>query len=120
MLWQYTTDRDGIARDILKPILALDDAGTILQDALIIAHIRNYDVGNGTRYDNINRIKLLLARDRPDPVVQKDRDMTVKLYRVISFAICWIEDYVGKATDAFPSRAYMALPEMATGWTGTR
>ncbi|EKJ73136.1 hypothetical protein FPSE_06749 [Fusarium pseudograminearum CS3096] len=114
MLWQYTIDRDGIAREILKPILALDDTGTILQDALIIAHSRNYDT------DVVTDEELLLSRDRPDPLAQKDRNMTMRLYRVISFAICWIEDYLGKATDPFPSRAYMALPEMATGWTGTR
>ncbi|KAL3601165.1 hypothetical protein FPOAC2_05420 [Fusarium poae] len=116
MLWQYTTDRYSIARDILRPILALDDAGTILQDALIVVHSRNHDVRLDTDYD----LSRLLARDRPDPVAQKDKDMTVKLYRTISFAICWIEDYISKATDPFPSQAYMALPEMATGWTGMR
>ncbi|CAG1960334.1 unnamed protein product [Fusarium graminearum] len=84
MLWQYTTDRHGIAREILKPILALDVAGTILQDALIVAHTCNNDTAAGTG----NNLGGLLERDLPDPVAKKDRDMTMKLYRVISFAIC--------------------------------
>ncbi|WXC59656.1 hypothetical protein SNK03_005516 [Fusarium graminearum] len=84
MLWQYTTDRHGIAREILKPILALDVAGTILQDALIIAHTCNNDTAAGTG----NNLGGLLERDLPDPVAKKDRDITMKLYRVISFAIC--------------------------------
>ncbi|GKU07652.1 hypothetical protein FLAG1_11970 [Fusarium langsethiae] len=115
MLWQYTADRYSIARDILRPILALDDTDTILQDALIIIHSRNYDIA----FDPPTGPSLLLARDRPSPIAQ-DRDMTMKLYRLISFMICWIEDYMGKATDPLPPWAYMALPEMATGWTGTR
>ncbi|KAF4973353.1 hypothetical protein FSARC_331 [Fusarium sarcochroum] len=38
-----------------------------------------------------------------------------KFYRIITRVIMFIEDYITKATDPFPPRAYLGLPEMTSG-----
>lgn len=116
MLWQYKADRYVIATDILRLILDSDKKGAIFQDALAIVHSREFD----NSLPPSERRRCLMRRDRPDPIAQGDKQTTLKLFRVISLMICWIEDHLAKATDSCPRHVYRALPEIATGWTGTR
>ncbi|UPK99226.1 hypothetical protein LCI18_010161 [Fusarium solani-melongenae] len=53
-----------------------------------------------------------IAKTFPDPFGQSpyDRDIISKLHCIFSRIIIFIEDYVSKAIDPYPPRAYLALP----------
>lgn len=112
MCSQYTTCKGNITRKILTNIISGPLYGDLLQDALGILHFPPSD-------------KLLIrkhvaqwtAKAFPDPFRRSsyDHDTISKLHCIFSRIIIFTEDYVSKATDPYPPRAYLALPPIAPG-----
>ncbi|KAF4986699.1 hypothetical protein FDECE_15812 [Fusarium decemcellulare] len=84
----------------------------LLQDALGILHFPSSGNASIRRH-----IAEWIAKTIPDPFAQQphDEDTISKLHRIFSRIIIFVEDYVSKATDPFPPRAYLALPPIVSG-----
>ncbi|KAJ3534300.1 hypothetical protein NM208_g7598 [Fusarium decemcellulare] len=119
MCSQYIGNKKSIIRQILANIMSGRLNEDILQDALGILHFPSHS------YDNHllirHHVVQWIAKGIPDPFSQSqpqslDEDNTIsKVHCIFSRTILFIEDYVSKATDAFPPRAYLALPPVAAG-----
>lgn len=108
---QYIKCKTSITRQILKNMTSGNLHGDLLQDALGILHFPSDE-------NLINRhIAQWIVKELPDPFRDEESDDAddtfSKLHRIFSQIIVFIEDYVSKATDPFPPRAYLALPPIA-------
>ncbi|KAF5672274.1 hypothetical protein FHETE_3772 [Fusarium heterosporum] len=106
MLSHFTAYRLSILRAILNNLLANDKAGDMIRDALGIVFISNASKARLYHNDGLwNTLELC----------QHNIDDLRRLHRLFSRMITFIEDYITKATNKFPPRAYMGLPDLKTG-----
>ncbi|KAF4459658.1 hypothetical protein FALBO_13584 [Fusarium albosuccineum] len=117
-LEQYVRYRRNIMRHRLNNILAIDSDGTILQDAQAIIQFPTVNEGSSMPSSSVQAMfqTLNLWSDKAfaNPLTQTDQGDITKLYRFFCRLITFIEDYLAKALDSFPSRAYMVLPDLAS------
>ncbi|KAJ3537589.1 hypothetical protein NM208_g6249 [Fusarium decemcellulare] len=115
---QYVRYRRTIMRHRLSNILAIDSDGTILQDAQAIIHFPPVNESAPMPLSSVPAIcqTLNLWDDQAfsNPLTQSDQGDITKLYRFFCRLITFIEDYLAKALDPFPSRAYLALPDLTS------
>ncbi|KAF5246320.1 hypothetical protein FAUST_1437 [Fusarium austroamericanum] len=111
----YTHYRHSITRQRLSAILKLDVDGSILQDAQAIIQ---FPAILGCNKGDSRRIKKCLdtwdERGFPNPLMEeRNPESVTSLYNFFARVIFFIEDYLSKAADPFPVRAYMTLPTMS-------
>ncbi|KAM5374237.1 hypothetical protein ACJZ2D_006562 [Fusarium nematophilum] len=118
LLANYVRYRRTIMRHRLNNILAIDSNGAILQDAQAIIHFPSVDERSSMPLSSVPAIfqTLSLWGDKAfaNPLAQSDQGDITKLYRFFSRLITFIEDYLAKALDSFPPRAYLALPDLTS------
>ncbi|KAM0548791.1 hypothetical protein ACHAPJ_009788 [Fusarium lateritium] len=120
MLAHYVEYRPTITRYRLTQILALDHDGIILQDALAVIQLPAVKMGSQPNLNPftlppvLRTIRSWEAQEFRDPLLQSDQDNIARLYRFFSRLITFIEDYLAKALDPFPARAYLTLPDLAS------
>ncbi|KAJ4249802.1 hypothetical protein NW762_012145 [Fusarium torreyae] len=120
MLAHYVEYRRTITRYRLAQILAIDHDGTILQDALAVIRLPAakmtplWGLSPLTLPPVLRTIRSWEAQKFRDPLMQSDQGNIARLYRFFSRLITFIEDYLAKALDPFPARAYLTLPDLAS------
>ncbi|KAF5005107.1 hypothetical protein FDECE_8427 [Fusarium decemcellulare] len=118
VLAQYVRYRRTIMRHRLNNILAIDSDGTVLQDAQAIIHFPPVNESASMPRSSVRAMfqTLNLWSDKAfaNPLTQSDHGDVTKLYRFFCRLIKFIEDYLAKALDSFPSRAYLALPDLTS------
>ncbi|KAF4449526.1 hypothetical protein FALBO_16637 [Fusarium albosuccineum] len=112
MCSQYSVCKRIITRRLLTNMVSDILGKDLLQDALGILHFPSS--GNASIRRHVTQ---WMARTIPDPFAQQlhDDDTISKLHGIFSRIIMFVEDYVSKATDPFPPRAYLALPPIVSG-----
>ncbi|EYB30298.1 hypothetical protein FG05_07729 [Fusarium graminearum] len=111
----YIHYRHTIARQRLSMMLHLDVDGSILQDAQAII---NFPIilgdSSNLRRDVHRCLDTWNARGFPNPLIrQSDPESVTPVHHFFARLIFFIEDYISKASDPFPTRAYMTLPTMS-------
>lgn len=102
----FLTCKTSILQRMLTTLLISDNDGRIVQDALAILNFPCIDA-----IPSIQRhIEKWAAQGFNNPFQQSDQATIQSLHRLFSRLILFIEDYLAKATDPFPPRAYMAVP----------
>ncbi|KAK1595347.1 uncharacterized protein LY79DRAFT_681685 [Colletotrichum navitas] len=109
MLRQYTASK----RYIIKRLLASDFDKSMVQDAMAIILFPSEDISHFealARAHHRSWATKQFADPLHQPLQSQDQDfidMIIKLYRGLMF---FIEDYLTKATAAFPPREYLCVP----------
>ncbi|KAI8716251.1 hypothetical protein NCS52_00918200 [Fusarium sp. LHS14.1] len=104
----FLTWKTSILQRILTTLLIDDTNGDIVQDALAVL---NFPCPETSSIPSIRRhIENWAAQGFNNPFQQSDQAMIQSLHRLFSRMTLFIEDYLAKATDPFPPRAYMAVP----------
>ncbi|KAF4978448.1 hypothetical protein FZEAL_5173 [Fusarium zealandicum] len=117
MLAQYVTCRKSIMKSIVRSLLRSDTSGALLQDALRIIRFPSLDFTSSP--ESISGIlERWMSQRHSDALAPTDYGTIQKLYSLLSRMVMFIEDYVSKATDPFPPRAYLTLPAFISGGTG--
>ncbi|KAJ4212803.1 hypothetical protein NW759_011444 [Fusarium solani] len=102
----FLTSKTSILQRMLTRLLISESDGGIVQDALAILNFPYIDA-----IPSIQRhIEKWAAQEFNNPFQQSDQATIQSLHRLFSRLILFIEDYLSKATDPFPPRAYMAVP----------
>lgn len=105
----FLTCKTSILKRMLTTLLMSDTNGDIVQDALAVL---NFPYPDGiSSIPSIRRhIETWAGQGFSNPFQQSDQATFQRLHRLFSRLILFIEDYLAKATDPFPPRAYMAIP----------
>ncbi|UPK92246.1 hypothetical protein LCI18_003181 [Fusarium solani-melongenae] len=98
--------KTSILRRMLTTLLISDNDGGIIQDALAILNFPCIDAIPSIQC----HIEKWAAQGFNNPFQQPDQATIQSLHRLFSRLILFIEDYLAKATDPSPPRAYMAVP----------
>ncbi|RSL55295.1 hypothetical protein CEP51_014570 [Fusarium floridanum] len=109
----FATCKTSILKGILTNLLVDDTNGRIVQDALAILSFPFAD-GVSSMPLISGHIEKWAAQGFNNPFQQSDHSAIHSLHRLFSRLILFIEDYLAKATDPFPSRAYMAVPGLVS------
>ncbi|RSL97938.1 hypothetical protein CEP52_010581 [Fusarium oligoseptatum] len=109
----FATCKTSILKGILTNLLVDDTNGRIVQDALAILSFPFAD-GVSSMPLISGHIEKWAAQGFNNPFQQSDQATIHSLHSLFSRLILFIEDYLAKATDPFPSRAYMAVPGLVS------
>ncbi|QPC73210.1 hypothetical protein HYE68_003962 [Fusarium pseudograminearum] len=110
----YTHYRHSITRQRLSTILELDVDGSLLQDAQAVIDFPVFWGDSGCPYWAKESIDTWNARGYPNPLMEEGNPESITcLYHFFARLIFFIEDYLSKAADPFPTRAYMTLPTLS-------
>ncbi|EKJ69281.1 hypothetical protein FPSE_10534 [Fusarium pseudograminearum CS3096] len=110
----YIRYRQTIARQRLSTMLHLDVDGSILQDAQAIINFPVILKDSSVLRRDVHRcLDTWDARGFPNPLMeQANPESVTPVHHFFARLIFFIEDYISKASDPFPTRAYMTLPTM--------
>ncbi|EEU35057.1 uncharacterized protein NECHADRAFT_44838 [Fusarium vanettenii 77-13-4] len=105
----FFTCKTSILQRMLTILLTGDTNGGIIQDALAVLNFPSPDSISSIPSIR-HHIQKWADQGFGNPFQQSDPTTIQSLHRLFSRLTLFIEDYLAKATDPFPPRAYMAVP----------
>ncbi|KAF4495335.1 hypothetical protein FAGAP_8540 [Fusarium agapanthi] len=109
MLKQYLGYKSTVTRNLLER----DFDDQMIQDAMGIILFPSLREARKSTFLVHEHLKSWESREFPNPLTTRDAFLVDQLDKLHSLLMVFVEDYITKATAAFPPREYICLPQLS-------